>query len=160
MKQIKRMVSLFTAAGACALLLAGCGASDEIDLFHGEPAIEYSRGQTESPADTHEQMLDVWQQMIEKTIKREPVMTEILEKLKEASGGVNDVGYRVEQTTVYLMVKISRDDKEAYNDVVTACTEEIEQLLQTIKEKGVDYPSAVIEYSSRGSTGSRSFDLG
>lgn len=147
------------AAGMCAVLLAGCGTSEEIDLFRGEPVIEYSAEQTESSVDEHQEMLYSWQQIIEETIKDEPIMTDILKKLKEASGGVNDVGYRVELNTVYFKVEISRDDDEVHSDVVNACTEEIEQLLQILKEKGVGYPCATIEYLNGSSTGSHSFDL-
>ena len=69
------------------------------------------------------------------------------------------MGYRVELNTVYFKVEISRDDDEVHSDVVNACTEEIEQLLQILKEKGVGYPCATIEYLNGSSTGSHSFDL-
>lgn len=159
MEQRRCFGTVLLAAGMCAVLLAGCGTSEEIDLFRGEPVIEYSAEQTESSVDEHQEMLYSWQQIIEETIKDEPIMTDILKKLKEASGGVNDVGYRVELNTVYFKVEISRDDDEVHSDVVNACTEEIEQLLQILKEKGVGYPCATIEYSNGSSTGSHSFDL-
>lgn len=159
MEQRRCFGTVLLAAGMCAVLLAGCGTSEEIDLFRGEPVIEYSAEQTESSVDEHQEMLYSWQQIIEETIKDEPIMTDILKKLKEASGGVNDVGYRVELNTVYFKVEISRDDDEVHSDVVNACTEEIEQLLQILKEKGVGYPCATIEYLNGSSTGSHSFDL-
>lgn len=159
MEQRRCFGTVLIAAGMCAVLLAGCGTSEEIDLFRGEPVIEYSAEQTESSVDEHQEMLYSWQQIIEETIKDEPIMTDILKKLKEASGGVNDVGYRVELNTVYFKVEISRDDDEVHSDVVNACTEEIEQLLQILKEKGVGYPCATIEYLNGSSTGSHSFDL-
>ena len=159
MEQRRCFGTVLLAAGMCAVLLAGCGTSEEIDLFRGEPVIEYSAEQTESSVDEHQEMLYSWQQIIEETIKDEPIMTDILTKLKEASGGVNDVGYRVELNTVYFKVEISRDDDEVHSDVVNACTEEIEQLLQILKEKGVGYPCATIEYLNGSSTGSHSFDL-
>lgn len=159
MEQGRCFGTVLLAAGMCAVLLAGCGTSEEIDLFRGEPVIEYSAEQTESSVDEHQEMLYSWQQIIEETIKDEPIMTDILKKLKEASGGVNDVGYRVELNTVYFKVEISRDDDEVHSDVVNACTEEIEQLLQILKEKGVGYPCATIEYLNGSSTGSHSFDL-
>ena len=159
MEQGRCFGTVLLAAGMCAVLLAGCGTSEEIDLFRGEPVIEYSAEQTESSVDGHQEMLYSWQQIIEETIKDEPIMTDILKKLKEASGGVNDVGYRVELNTVCFKVEISRDDDEVHSDVVNACTEEIEQLLQILKEKGVGYPCATIEYLNGSSTGSHSFDL-
>lgn len=159
MEQRRCFGTVLIAAGMCAVLLAGCGTSEEIDLFRGEPVIEYSAEQTESSVDEHQEMLYSWQQIIEETIKDEPIMTDILKKLKEASGGVNDVGYRVELNIVYFEVKGSRDDDAVHSDVVNACTEEIEQLLQILKEKGVGYPCATIEYSNGSSTGSHSFDL-
>ncbi|MBM6921002.1 hypothetical protein H6A12_07535 [Phocea massiliensis] len=160
MEQRRCFGTVLLAAGMCAVLLAGCGTSEEIDLFRGEPVIEYSAEQTESSVDEHQEMLYSWQQIIEETIKDEPIMTDILKKLKEASGGVNDVGYRVELNIVYFEVKGSRDDNDAVrNDMMTVCAEEIEQLLQILKEKGVGYPCATIEYSNGSSTGSHSFDL-
>ena len=159
MEQGRCFGTVLLAAGMCAVLLAGCGTSEEIDLFRGEPVIEYSAEQTESSVDEHQEMLYSWQQIIEETIKDEPIMTDILKKLKEASGGVNDVGYRVELNTVYFKVEISRDDDAVRNDMMTVCAEEIEQLLQILKEKGVGYPCATIEYLNGSSTGSHSFDL-